>query len=326
MSPKHHHSTATLFLRFAIAVVIVLSAQPVHAQNSWLDRSLVNWNRQSGALPQLPQPSTPQGESANADKCRQQVRRPASAPERALVQRGWRLYGPVYSYDLTRIVTALSGFDGMCRPLGHQAFVYWEDRYAGTLSPVPMNARADGSLTDVHLRSSTSFSADFVRYKESDARCCPSRVASVVYSLRLGDIPTLAPETVTHSVTPQTSDSTKPGSDAAANQLSGTTWTLIEMENREFGADAPKLEFDRDQKRTSGSSGCNRFMGTFQMDGSMLTFSQIAGTRRACLDADMQRVETSFLKLLETTTRFEVQDNALRLFANDALVLVFASK
>jgi len=31
------------------------------------------------------------------------------------------------------------------------------------------------------------------------------------------------------------------------------------------------------------------------------------GTRRACLDAEVQQIENSFLKLLETTTRFEVQ-------------------
>ncbi len=49
------------------------------------------------------------------------------------------------------------------------------------------------------------------------------------------------------------------------------------------------------------------------------------GTRRACLDAEVQQIENSFLKLLETTTRFEVQGNTLRLYANDRLVLVFAS-
>ncbi|MCM3905488.1 MAG: META domain-containing protein [Pyrinomonadaceae bacterium] len=51
----------------------------------------------------------------------------------------------------------------------------------------------------------------------------------------------------------------------------------------------------------------------------------MAGTRRACIDAEVQRVETSFLKLLETTTRFEIQENTLRLYANDRLILVFAS-
>jgi hypothetical protein len=40
----------------------------------------------------------------------------------------------------------------------------------------------------------------------------------------------------------------------------------------------------------------------------------------------LQRIETDFLKLLETTTRFEVQQNALRLYENDHLVLAFSNK
>jgi heat shock protein HslJ len=148
----------------------------------------------------------------------------------------------------------------------------------------------------------------------------------LVNCLRRDDIPTLAPETVSHAVTPQTSGSPKPGSDAGTAQLFGKRWTLTEMENRSFSANEPNIEFDRDLKRTSGSSGCNRFTGTFQIDGSMLKLSRIAGTRRACLDPNGQRVETSFLKLLETTTRFEVQGNTLRLLADEAPVLVFTSK
>jgi uncharacterized lipoprotein YbaY/heat shock protein HslJ len=98
------------------------------------------------------------------------------------------------------------------------------------------------------------------------------------------------------------------------------------MGQREFGADAPNIEFDRAQKRVSGSSGCNRFTGAFEIDGSALRLSRIAGTRRACLDAELQRVETSFLKLLGTATRFEVQGDTLRLYAGERSVLVFRGR
>jgi heat shock protein HslJ len=326
MSHANCFSKVKLCLSFAIVLAaILILAQQTYAQDSWLDRPLANWNRQSGGLPQLPQPSTPQ--EVSADKCRQlQVRQPASAAEKALMRRGWMLYGPVYSYDLTRIVTALSGFDGMCRPLGYQAFVYWEGRYAGTLSPVTMDSRKDGALTEIHLSSPTTFSAEFVRYKVSDAACCPSRESTVVYTLRRDDIPTLAPTNVTHRATCQTSEPANPGSEDETAMLFGKRWTLTEMEDRKFSAAEPYLEFDRDQKRVSGSSGCNRLTGTFQIDGSKLKLSRIVSTRRACLDAEVQRVETSFLKLLETITRFEIQGNTLRLYANDRLVLVFASK
>lgn len=192
-------SLSRLFFGFTIvSVVVPVLAQQTDPQDSWLDRPLVNWNRETGRFPQVPQPSPAPGESANTNRCRQQLRQPASAAERALARRGWAMYGPAYSYNLTRIVTALSGFDGMCRPLGFQAFVYWKGKYAGTLSPVPMDSRTDGSLTDIHLSSATNISVDFVRYKESDALCCPSRISSVVYNLRRDDIPTLTPTNVAH--------------------------------------------------------------------------------------------------------------------------------
>jgi heat shock protein HslJ len=108
--------------------------------------------------------------------------------------------------------------------------------------------------------------------------------------------------------------------------LFGKKWTLTEMEGRKFNADKPNIEFDRDQKRVSGSGGCNRFSGAFEIDGAMIKFSRIASTKMACLDAEVQRIETKFLELLETTTRFEIQENTLRLYANDVSVLVLVDR
>ena len=112
----------------------------------------------------------------------------------------------------------------------------------------------------------------------------------------------------------------------SSSRLFGRTWTLSEMEGRHFSADKPSIEFNRDTKRVSGSGGCNRFGGTFEIDGSMIKFSRIFSTKMACLDAEVQRTETSFLQLLETTTRFEVEGNKLRLYAGDAAVLVFVDR
>jgi heat shock protein HslJ len=92
-----------------------------------------------------------------------------------------------------------------------------------------------------------------------------------------------------------------------------------------FSAGEPYIEFDREQRRFSGSSGCNRFTGTFEMDGTILKLSRMVSTKRACLDTEAQQVETGFLQLLELTTRFEVQGNTLRLYENEEVALVFAS-
>ena len=312
-----------IFPSLAIFLVgVFVSAKQAHGQDSWLDQPLVNWNRYAGSLPKLPRPA----QDHYVDRrCRRELRKPVGAAEKALVRRGWMLFGPVHSYHQTRVVMGLSGFDGMCRPTGFQAFVYWEGRYAGTLSPLLMNSRTDGALSDIHLKSVRSISVDFVRYKESDPLCCPSGLSTVVYTLRPDDIPELKATKVSHRETSPPNETGSSGSEEGGS-LFGKRWTLSGMEGRQFSAEEPYIEFDRDQKRASGSGGCNRFNGAFETDGNMLKLSRIVSTRRACLDAERQRVETGFLQLLETTTRFEVQGNSLRLYAGDRLVLAFASK
>lgn len=321
-----HFAVSTLFFGLAmISIAVSALAQQTPAIDSWLDRPFVNWNRQVGSLPELPQPSAAHGESAITNRCRAQVRQPANAAESALVRRGWMLYGPVQSYEMTNIVTALSGFDGMCRPLGFQAFVHWEGRYAGTLSPVLMNSRTNESLTGIHLISATSIAADFVRYTEADALCCPSRISSVLYNLRRDDIPTLTPTSVTHRATCPTREPSNPGPDDTTALLFKKKWALTQIRERTFSAGEPSIEFDREHLRFSGSSGCNRFTGTFESNGPILKLSRIVSTKRACLDAAAQHIEMDFLQLLEATTRFEVQGHTLRLYADEGVVLVFVS-
>ena len=107
--------------------------------------------------------------------------------------------------------------------------------------------------------------------------------------------------------------------------LFGKRWTLSEIEGRKIKTTQAYLEFDRNQKRVSGFSECNRLSGGFQLDGNNLTFVNVVSTKRACLDPERQGIETDFLRLLTATTRFEVQEDVLRLFANDRSVLVFAA-
>ena len=56
-------------------------AQPA----SWLDRSLSNWNRERKALPELPEPA-PQSSLQPESRCREEVRQPTSAAERAVYE------------------------------------------------------------------------------------------------------------------------------------------------------------------------------------------------------------------------------------------------
>jgi hypothetical protein len=77
----------------------------------------------------------------------------------------------------------MSAADGMCRPVAYNLFVFVGGRFAGVLSPAVMTSRLDGSSGAVRMLSRDSLSAEFARYKEGDALCCPSSRVSVGYRI-----------------------------------------------------------------------------------------------------------------------------------------------
>ncbi len=105
--------------------------------------------------------------------------------------------------------------------------------------------------------------------------------------------------------------------------LSGTTWRLAELDGQviELRDDerAPELVLDLDAMRVSGSGGCNRLMGSFETSGSELRFPEIATTRMACPEPAMLR-EQAFLRALEATAGYQLDDAGLRLLADDVVV------
>lgn len=294
--------------------------QSVRSDEGWLDRAPLNWNyRMSG----LPNPASSNAADAQT-RCRDLVRQPGSSAEYALVNTGWLLYGAVQSYGPTEVVTALSGVDGMCRPLGYQAFVYWEGRYAGTLSPVAMKARTDGALTKIWLLSATRITAEFARYKESDPLCCPTQTSHVTYEVSRDDAPLVAlVNIITVPVGLSGENPALEHASGAATTLFGRRWRLIELNGAAVNTTKAYLEFDREAKRFAGNGGCNRIAGSFELDGTNLKFSRAISTRMACLDNEVQQVETNFLKGLEQTTNYQIQGNTLRLWAGGNPILAF---
>jgi heat shock protein HslJ len=304
--------------------------QDARTDGSWLDRSPANWNRKTGAVP----PPAAGLDAADArTRCPDLARQPNSAAEHALAANGWMLYGEEQVFDATEVITATSGADGMCRPLGYQVFVYWQGRYAGTLSPVAMNSRSDGALSNILLTSPTRISADFLRYRGSDPLCCPSRVNHVTYELARDDLPLVAPidiSTRTADVAdqgPRTDDvpvqGPRTGNAPADAVLFGRRWRLIEVGAAPVARAKPYIEFDRDVKVFAADSGCNRIAGSFELDGTNLKFTHPVSMKRPCVDSETRQVEADFLKGLELTTGFQIQGDILRLSAGGTALLTF---
>ena len=117
-----------------------------------------------------------------------------------------------------------------------------------------------------------------------------------------------------------------PGDEKADSPLRNTTWTLTELgEVSVETADrqrTPNLTFAGDAPRVTGSGGCNRISGSFQLDGDRLRFGPLAGTKMACANGMEQ--ERRFLRALSKVERYRIVGRRLELLdARGAVVARF---
>ena len=182
--------------RIGWSLIEIISKTPeTKRANIWLDQALNNWNQAGQVIPNAPKIDA---DPPSIERCQDQLREAKSPQEKAITRAGWDLYGPVQIYDTTTVVTAMSGVDGMCRPLGYQAFVFVEGQFAGTLSPKVLNSRLDGDISRIFLSSSSQLWVEYKRYQESDPLCCPSGISRVSFKIEPREAkPLLIPVEVT---------------------------------------------------------------------------------------------------------------------------------
>jgi heat shock protein HslJ len=66
------------------------------------------------------------------------------------------------------------------------------------------------------------------------------------------------------------------------------------------------LSTESGQRRASGFSGCNRYFGAYQLKDGLLSFSQLGGTRMACIGSGGD-IEGAYLEALSHIARSGVQ-------------------
>jgi copper homeostasis protein (lipoprotein) len=103
--------------------------------------------------------------------------------------------------------------------------------------------------------------------------------------------------------------------------LEGTEWRLVALAGAPVppgeGRSHPGFRLVADGRKVQGNAGCNRMMGTYELDGTSLRFGPLASTKMAC---PAMETETKFLEALRATTRYELAGSNLTLFGADAPV------
>ena len=108
-------------------------------------------------------------------------------------------------------------------------------------------------------------------------------------------------------------------------RIGGRQWKLVELNGSRIGTSNAHFEFDRDQKRMTGNSGCNRMFGGVEIRGRQIVFSNIGTTRMACADRRMQDIETALLAELKNVDGFQQSGNTLELLDHRRVAVKFVA-
>jgi putative lipoprotein len=131
------------------------------------------------------------------------------------------------------------------------------------------------------------------------------------------------------STLPNASANPSPGQPAGSggittSSLENTYWKLTRLGDAPVTATSqqrePHLILTSESRRVTGSGGCNRFSGSYELDDNRLTFSQMASTMMACLDS--METETAFLKTLTQVRTWKITGQQLELYGSGEQALL----
>lgn len=102
--------------------------------------------------------------------------------------------------------------------------------------------------------------------------------------------------------------------------VDNTMWKLTVLSGDSLTLEAvPHLSF-RKGDQLSGSTGCNRFGSTYNMNDYQLTFDKLMKTKKNC--DDLQEMEKQFLKALKRTSSYRISGQELLLFDKKSRLLM----
>jgi heat shock protein HslJ len=106
--------------------------------------------------------------------------------------------------------------------------------------------------------------------------------------------------------------------DANPPPIENTDWVLVALGGRKLAPPqgrASTLRLASEGRKAAGNAGCNRFGGTYTLEGTGLRFSPLVSTKMFCEGA-MER-EHAFLGALSATTSYRIEGGDLLLLGAD---------
>lgn len=96
----------------------------------------------------------------------------------------------------------------------------------------------------------------------------------------------------------------------ASNELLGTKWDLISYDEQ-TPVSGSELTINFNADGLGGSSGCNSYFGSYTVDGTNLSVSQVGSTMMACMEEGLMEQESQFLTMLQAAATFTLTADQL---------------
>jgi heat shock protein HslJ len=117
---------------------------------------------------------------------------------------------------------------------------------------------------------------------------------------------------------------------AQTQGLAGTSWNVISYNNGKQAVVSVMLgtnltaEFSKDGIM-SGNSGCNRYQGSYKINGNQISIGPLAATKKYCTEpAGAMDQESQYLAAFETAANYQIEGDRLQIRTQeDALVADF---
>jgi heat shock protein HslJ len=120
-----------------------------------------------------------------------------------------------------------------------------------------------------------------------------------------------------------------PAATTATVPLESTYWKLTELGGMPAvgGANANEasLVLNAEGKKLTGSTGCNRIVGSYKLNKNSLHFKSAGVTKMACPDALMKQ-EEAFVEILKQTTNYRVVGETLELRDKEDVLAKFQAR
>jgi heat shock protein HslJ len=116
---------------------------------------------------------------------------------------------------------------------------------------------------------------------------------------------------------------------ASQSSVVETQWNLVELNGSAVHASSAEgqvyIYLQQDGDKLSGSDGCNRFFGSYDLSGNSLEFHSVAQTLMACKGGFTDR-EVEFLDALKLVTSYQVAEGTLQLKVDDRVLARFQAR